>query len=747
MSGPWEDFQQQPTAAPQVEDAPWQDYAAPAPTAPATAPPPRTMQPNEFEFEVEQALRRGATPEDIQREYGGVVNARTGGPIAFPQPEQLKSAASYYSRGGKEPVQWDRAILAPDGPGGAGASESTNLGAYARGMGDTLLFNFSDELEAFVETGSFSGPEYDAAWQRRQQRRMADDPDFRSAGQFIGTGLSMAAPVGGLGMVGGQGLAKLAGQVGVGAGIGGSMNALAGIGAAGQDNVFGAVPSDFVTGATLGAAAPMLAAGGRKAVQLFGPSGVDASASADVLQGAGLDVNQLRQRAAEYQAATGQGARIADLLTPDEAQRFTGALSRSADARGRVQGEFQAARTDLPENLSGRVEQGGPVQGPEGIRQATRERGDQEFGAFRETPVTLDERDAAFVASSVIPNAPMSRIVNERVGAPIQSRVAAASELETLIRNIESADSPARQRMNAEQLTAALDRITELRRVLDGPLEVAAGDLDLYRRSLGKRARAKPGEGYREVQEDLEELIANQIPEARIAVENYRRGMETAEGAEFGRTVLAPQGAVDFPEQYEALSRPGLEGAALGARSGLFEQAVESPSKSYALARRLEEDLGFRERLRLTLPADEADELAQYAIAQKRGVDAIAALARIPQSRVESLLDSTEEMTDAVVAAGLGAGGAFKANLANQFFRRVPIGRGAADRLAEDLLDPAQRERVFTLLEQAGLPRRGVRELVQGAFIATGVALSTADRVPEGVPAPQETVTMGVPQQ
>jgi hypothetical protein len=386
------------------------------------------------------------------------------------------------------------------------------------------------------------------------------------------------------------------------------------------------------------------------------------------------------------------------------------------------------------------------IRGPESILQATRARGDKEFSAFRDTPVQLNEADVRFVTDTIIPNAPVSRIVDARVAEPLRTRAAAASELQALVTKIE-ADNAARARMTPTELNNVLDRITELKAWLDDPVEAVAGDLDIYRRSLGKRARAKPGEGYKEAKDDLEDLIANQIPEARTAIENYARGKQTAEGAEFGRTALASRGAVDFPEQFRGLSEPGREGAVLGARSGLFEQAVESPGQSYALARRLEQDPGFRDRLRLTLPPGEADDLIAFATAQKQGVDAIASLARIPQDKIETLLDSTEEMTDALVAAGIGAGGAFQAGIVNGVLARTNIGRGAADRLAEDLLNPNRRERVFELLERAGLPKTGLREIVQSAFIATGVAISTADREPEGIPVPQETVTMGVPQQ
>jgi hypothetical protein len=710
--------------------------AAPTPAPP----PPRRMAPNEFEFEVEQALRRGEDPAQVQAQFGGVINARTGGPITFPKPEELTAAADYYRRGGAEGLQWNREILGPDG------TPSTNVGSYARGIADEATLKFADDIEAFVETGSFYGKEFDAALVRRQQRRMADNPDFRAGGQFVGTGLTMAYPGAPLFRVKG-----LLPQMGVAAGVGGGMTALSGVGAAAPgertDNLIG----DFIFGAGAGALAPVVAGTGRKLVQMFGPGdAINQTAANDILQGAGLDPAGLRRRAEAYFQATGQGARITDLLTPDEAKRFTGPLSRSEAARDRVMGELETARITLPTAMQGGVAEGptGPreIRGPESIRQATRARGDREFEAFRDTPVELTDADVQFMADTVIPNAPVSRIVDARVAEPLRTRAAAANELQALATKIESGNA-ARARMTPTELQNTLDRIMELEARLDDPVEVVAGDLDIYRRSLGKRARAKPGEGYKEAKEDLEDLIANQIPAAQKAIENYARGMQVAEGAEFGRTALASRGAVDFPEQFRGLTEPGREGAALGARSGLFEQAVESPGQSYALARRLEQDPGFQARLRQALPPGEADALIAFATQQKQGVDALASMAQIPQDKIETLLDSTEEMTDAVVAAGLGAGGAFKAGILNSILERTNIGRGAANKLAENLLNPARRERVIELLEKAGLPKLGLREIVQSAFIATGVAISTADREPEGIPVPQETVTMGVPQQ
>lgn len=673
-----------------------------APAAPAM--PPRTMQPNEFEFEVEQALRRGEDPAAVQAQFGGVINARTGGPIAFPKPEELTAAADYYRRGGTEGLQWNREILGPDG------TPSTDVGSYARGIADRATLNFADELEAFVETGSFSGEDFDAALTRRQQRRMADDPDFRAAGEFVGTGLTMAAPGGPLSRVAG-----LRNQVLAGGGIGAGMQALSGIGAGSGDTRFENVPGDALFGGLTGMAAPVAAGTTRKLVQMFVPGrAINQTAADDIMQGAGLDPAELRRRADEYFAATGQGARITDLLTPDEAKRFTGPLSRSEAARDRVMGGLEDARTDLPEGLAGRATTSpvGPQQiiGPEEIRRRANDAADAEFGAIAGNPVRLDQFGQQFMLEEVMPYVNLPRLTRDQI------------------------------RETLEQ---------------GGTLTVA--DLDLVRRALARSGGANVGGvPYERMADDIQAYITSQVPAYGQAVENMARRLSVADGgdprflggAELGRAAVAGSaGTQDVLDAARRQTVPGAEGAALGARSGVFNEAIESPGKSYALARRLAEDPGLRQRLQATMGQAEADDLIAFATAQKQGVDAMAALARIPQDKIETLLDSTEEMTDAVVAAGLGAGGAFKAGILNSILARTNIGRGAADRLAEDLLNPDRRERVIELLERAGLPRTGLREIVQSAFIATGVALATADRKPEGVPAPQETVTMGVPQQ
>lgn len=660
---------------------------------------------NEFDFEVEQMLRRGASPDAVRRFAGSVVDADTGTAPNFPNPADLEAAADYYRRGGSEPLNVRRELLGPDG------RPSTRAGAMARGVGDTLLLNSLDEIEAFVETGSFSGPEYEEAWGRRQQRRAADDPTARGAGQALGIVGSMAVPVGALGRVAGMGKQMLTGAT-----VGGGMSALAGAGAASPGQRTENLDRDFAGGALFGAAAPPLATVARKAAQVVGvnpQSGAD-----DIFLRSGLNPAELRARADQYFERTGQGARIMDLIEPaTDARVFTAPLARSEAARSRVLRDLESSQASLPETMGRRVVTGPTpppgeappdprvIIGPEGIRQQVRAQGDRDFSAFRDAPVTLQGPDLVYFSEQVFPNL-------KSLGRPVR------------------------------------DRITEaFTRADGGQVTLTAGDLDLVRRALGKQARSRPGEGFKELKEGVEEILSSQIPDAAKAIQRYGAGMRTVEGAELGREALNPRGTVDFREQLQTLDKPGRVGVTLGARSGVLNEVTESPGKAYAFAARLENDPGLQARLRDSMGPEEAQDLINFAIAQKQSIDALVSAARIPPDKIETLLNSTEEMTDALVAIGLGAGGAFKAGLANSILARTNIGRGAADKLAEDLLNPARRERVIRLLERAGLPKTGLRQILQGFIISAGNQILTADRVPEGAPIPDERLSLEAPLQ
>lgn len=90
----------------------------------------------------------------------------------------------------------------------------TKEGAAARSLGDTLGFQFMDELAAAVEAGAVGGADYEAAWQNQQALRAADAqnfPEYQEQGQQLGFLGSMLLPGGALGKVAGLGKQALTG--------------------------------------------------------------------------------------------------------------------------------------------------------------------------------------------------------------------------------------------------------------------------------------------------------------------------------------------------------------------------------------------------------------------------------------------------------------------------------------------------------------------------------------------------------
>lgn len=675
--------------------------------------PANAVQQNELQFEIEQMLRRGATPDAVRRYIGTVRSAETGGGIVLPKPTQIEAAADYYRRGGTDPIQWEVTRVAPDAEGNY--TPSSDLGATARGFFDVMLFNWADEAQAFIETGALSGPEYEAAWQRQQQRRQADDPNLRMLGQAGGIAGQFAAPAGALGRVAGLGRQMLAG-----AGIGAGMSALAGAGAQEPDQRLDTVDQDAVLGAGFGAVAPPLAAGARRVVQQFGKR--PETAAADYIQSAGLDPADLMQRAEQYSRSTGKGPRLADILTPEEARRFTRPLEGSQV--GRVARELDTARTTLPEEMADRLVRTPnatpnalsanpdagpipgrrPVVGPEELKRRASDLANAEFGAIRDTPVDISGMHQV-IAEDILPYVSLPKLTRDR-----------------------------------------------LRNALDNGQPLTVGDFDTIRRALGKNPQVPGARDYKDLADEVNQFVSNQVPEYGVAVRNFARRNAVADGgnpgyvggANLGRQAASP--GASTTDTLAAIARQSPEGATgvtLGARSGLYDDSL---SQSYSLATRAANDPGFRERIVAAMPGGEGEAFLNYAASQKQAIDALAALARVPPDKIETVLNSTEDMVDILSGFGFGGGGAFKAAIVNNLLARTPIGRAAAEKLADDLFDPKKLPRVLDILEKSGMPRRGVRELVQGVFLSAGTTLLTGDRVPEGVPPSPEASMMGVPQ-
>lgn len=557
----------------------------------------------------------------------------------------------------------------------------TKEGAAARSLGDTLGFQFMDELAAAVEAGAVGGADYEAAWQNQQALRAADAqnfPEYQEQGQQLGFLGSMLLPGGALGKVAGLGKQAL-----TGAAIGAGSTALSGAGAQQMDERTANLGSDLLFGGTVGAAAPFAAAGARKFVQALPGAGgqLAQTAADDVILGSTLNRDELLKRAAEFQKAKGRGASVAELLTPTEAAQFTRAVGVSPAARTQAATAFRDTATALPQDLATNVANRGGLASKGDLVKRTVDRGDRDFGAFRDKRANIAEADRMVILNDIIKDIPLESAFKAKL-------------LERLDTN-----------------------------------SVTGGDLDILRRKIAKlESSVEADKSLRgtAMRETLLPIFADAIPESAGAVARYSKGMRAAEGAATGNAALN-QGLVEGAGNLRRLDKVGAKGAEIGARTGVVEQAFRSPGQSYRFASRLENDPTLEAALRTTQGDQAAQEIIDYAKQSKSAIDALAALAKVPPEKLESLLDNADEMIDFVAAAGLGAGGAFKATLAKNMIARMGgIGENAANKLADDLLNPARREAVFNLLEKQGVSKVGVREIVEAAMIAAGQqAIST----------------------
>jgi hypothetical protein len=559
--------------------------------------------------------------------------------------------------------------------------------AALRGFGDTMLLNYADEIGSAIEAGAISGPEYDQLMAENAALRAADDPNARATGEVLGILGGMLVPAGIAGRVAG-----IPRQMLVGAGTGAAMNAISGSGANGPDNRTDTLGEDALIGAVVGSAAAPVAALARRVVQATPlPLGrringaIDQTAADDAIRASGLDYAALRARAADFQRATGRGARLSDILTPDEAQRFTVPVSRSRDARARVLAMQEADLTSLPSELSSQASAGGAAIGPERAK-AIRKADDRlNYGAVENTTFPIVGVDRAVLETEILPYVTLPKATRDKISERFEQNALTGGDLVTIRR--------------------ALDRFN--------------------------KERTNSGRAYEDIVAELDAIIGNVAPALNQARAVSAANRAFTEGTEVGRQAGTPGTRSGEVVDTIANLRPAqAPGVAPGTRSALIDRAAGNPRESYALARELQTNPAFQDQLRAALPAQEADDLIAFATAQRQAIDSLGAMARIPPEKMDSILNNVEGMTDAIIGLGFGAGGAFKASMANSLIARLGVGRGAANRLAEDLLEPGRRDRAIELLERAGLPRNGVRELVQGAFISTANTLATADRKP-----------------
>jgi hypothetical protein len=611
---------------------------------------PRTgdMDRVQFEAQLSELLRRGASA-DLVTEWSKQT------PHTITDQRQLNEAIEAYRGGYRGPVrsyESSNATISPQG-----------VASFVRGAGDIMTINFADEGEAVIRSLMDSGLTYEQAWQEAQADRAMDNQGARTLGQFAGAAATAPITV----ASGFLNAPTLAGQALRGSAFSAGTNTLAGIGAAPMGDRLQTAGQDALIGAAVGAGAPLVVRGATEVggmVRNFLPGGSQRQAT-QALSELQITPDVLRQRAAEFVQATGRSPRMADLLDPSEAGRLQRNLAPSDEAVARVAREAGDEVRGLPANVSGQVQRGGPIEGREAAALRTRQQGDTDFGAIRDVEVPLGPNASLYLEKSIIPEAGLTPL-------------------------------------GREQAMEALERGS-----------IPMGLLDTMRKNLRKRGSANPGQGYEDRATELQTFMGEADPRAAEAIDRYARNATRSEAVELGQRAVRPQEGVNFPEQVDAMRYQGAssgrdvsgeitEGLSLGARSAAYRDARAGPSSAYGLLRRMDESPALAQDLRLALGGAEADRLIKFAEVQRRAVDNLSAISGVPVNQAASLLDDAKALTDAAIAGGRGAGGAMVSSMAQRFAQRFGLGRGPANKLAEDLFTPGRFEAVVRSLEKRG---------------------------------------------
>lgn len=678
-------YAQQQFSPPQTEAAPNQ--------------PVKTASKEDVEFALNRLLRAGRPVEEAEQYLAETVNPSTNQPWAAGEwgGGKLDEWRRYFQMGGENNLSLD--VVGPDG------LPSNKAAAVGRGLLDAVTFDWGDELTAMLRSGQLTGPEYEQAWQEEQQRRAADPGAERGLGEALGVIGSAAVPARAFGALpaaltraGANPIARGAATLGSGAAYGGATSALTAAGQANlgesTDNLGGPAMAGAVGGAGLAAAAPL----GRRMLQTFGA--LPQATADDVVRGSMLQPEELRRRAEDFYRREGRGPSVQEILTPEEAAQFTRAIGPADEATKRVQQNLLSQRETLPPALrrqilddpnstpnavalpgeGGRVPGQRPAIHPDELKRQRDDAAKIEFGAIKEAPVDLRGGDLLL----------FEEILN---------------------------DSPLRTKVKRE--------IQE--KLARGNLTV--NDLETVRLSLQTPGQGGAGRPFQSMRDDVVDLMEGAVPQARVPIERYRRRSEftggtdrySEGGATLGRQAAAgnvdPDAFADVAARQTAEGRAGTEA---GFRGGAARVTRGAPIQSYQWVRRAGEDTGFQENIRASLPEQEAEELIAFAVGRKNMIESAAALANVPKHKIETVMNDANELAGAIAAMGTGATAWAARLFARALVRDANVGAGAANRLAEDLINPERFDRAVKLLADRKVSRTTLTSELQGLFLAIG---------------------------
>jgi hypothetical protein len=417
---------------------------------------------------------------------------------------------------------------------------------------------------------------------------------------------------------------------------------------------------------------------------------------------------QLEVRRQQFMRDNRRAPRLAELFDEDEAADISNILASSRRASEQAGDEAAMAATERQQNLRN------VVQG----------------GRRNFSPTQMAERRTAsfnrFMEQNAEAQVPLSDDVRELLGDDDVRRLVSGN--------------PGLRRRIAE---ATAD---------DGPQALSVRDMDTLRRLTRDAAQGGGPDAarYQPVSETIRGNVEQAVPDYAEALGEFRRRRITEEGYELGRTMRRPADVDEFNARLRRADQrqtgqaapnadgisprnaPGRAGVRVGARQGLSRAAQENPTEAARVARSLEADEGFRQRLRAVFGEREAGRLSRAGANEARGARSMAALTPRARNTSQEDAETVQTVIGAGVAAGGRASGAMIANVATQLAGRLKGDQTRARQLANAMFDPAAAPRAIARLKQLGLRNEAITDLYREAARAAGILAgqSAADNNP-----------------
>lgn len=383
-----------------------------------------------------------------------------------------------------------------------------------------------------------------------------------------------------------------------------------------------------------------------------------------------------------FQTAAGRNPSMAEIATL-KARGEIKALAAESTAIGTAMNErAMASGLDRSASMRRAATDTSPTPSSGAVRNARDVSADAEFGAVRENQFQLDDEALGYLQGTVIPATNLSRVARQTI----------ARELE------------------------------------EGHL--SGNSALLIRRSLGTQARSRPGEGFHELQADVDDLIGSQPGGEAYdaAVANYARRSANAEGVEQGERVVSGSDTANFLSDAAATAR-NPDAAALiptGAR-GALAAAAETPGAATSLAGRLATDEGLNQRIAGTLGQDVADRLRRLGQAEVGAAKNMAAVApNAPAAASAQEADDISQALHTVAVASPHGSPFWKAFHLGRLLNGTRMSPAVQERVADYLSNPRLVRQGINLLRRAGASDDELRRLALYGVETSGVLASRA---------------------